>query len=503
MKISIIIFVLFFNTVTNVLIAQNDSWYITPNNPNPDMSWGIDVDSSGYVWWATNEILAPDSFFDIYISKIDSNGQNLWKKNIFSTTYSDVAFIVKISPPYLFIGGRTESGAAIESADLLLIACKMQGDTLAVLWNYQWDGNSAYEELDGIESDTSGIYIAGYTSPDTIDAHKDIVVKKLDFNGAIIWDTVWIGTTNGLEGANGDMVTDENPRDIVSHYNEYPGRALLISFDKQNGNYLWDRKWDNSPLNPLYYDDFYGLAMSSDSFLYAVGPCDRLGNSCQQALVKYDRSGSLIWKQLWGGSQYEYGRAILIDGDSIVYSAVNTNSYGSGKNDVALLKYDSSGNLLDSAIWGSSKFEHVHDIAMFGNNIYLVGQTDTIVQNTGIGSPEENSFLIKISKNNFLFPDTIPNIISSVSVTQNRKIANVKVYPNPSSDYITVELPNNNSENRKLTIYNSTGQLIKSIDINKNIVTINGKNITSGLYFYKIQNTTDKRLIGQGKFIIQ
>jgi len=133
----------------------------------------------------------------------------------------------------------------------------------------------------------------------------------------------------------------------------------------------------------------------------------------------------------------------------------------------------------------------------------FVGQTDTIVQNTGIGSPEENSFLIKISKNNFLFPDTIPNIISSVSVTQNRKISNVKVYPNPSSDYITVELPNNNSENRKLTIYNSTGQLIKFIDINKNIVTINGKNITSGLYFYQIQNTTDKRLMGQGKFIIQ
>lgn len=90
-----------------------------------------------------------------------------------------------------------------------------------------------------------------------------------------------------------------------------------------------------------------------------------------------------------------------------------------------------------------------------------------------------------------------------LAIDEYSKNSNVKVYPNPSVDNITFEIANSRNENLTLSIYSLTGQLITIIETSKNIVTINNEHIGRGLYLYHIQSTTDGKLIGQGKFIIQ
>lgn len=98
---------------------------------------------------------------------------------------------------------------------------------------------------------------------------------------------------------------------------------------------------------------------------------------------------------------------------------------------------------------------------------------------------------------------TVTDTLTSIDHIDQFDNEKVKIYPNPSTENFMIEFTDGKNENRTLTIYNSTGQLIKTIKTNKNIVTIDNEHITSGLYFYQIQRATDKRLIGQGKFIIQ
>ena len=98
---------------------------------------------------------------------------------------------------------------------------------------------------------------------------------------------------------------------------------------------------------------------------------------------------------------------------------------------------------------------------------------------------------------------TIIDTLTSINDLDQLGNINIKVYPNPSADNVTIEITSSKNANRTLTIYNSTGQLIKTIKTNKNIVTIDNEHISSGLYFYQIQSTVDKIEIGQGKFIIQ
>ncbi len=79
---------------------------------------------------------------------------------------------------------------------------------------------------------------------------------------------------------------------------------------------------------------------------------------------------------------------------------------------------------------------------------------------------------------------------------------NIHVYPNPSSDNITMELIDSKKENRIWTLYTSTGQVIKTIKTTENIITIDVEDFASGIYFYHIQRSSDNRTIGQGKIMI-
>ncbi len=78
----------------------------------------------------------------------------------------------------------------------------------------------------------------------------------------------------------------------------------------------------------------------------------------------------------------------------------------------------------------------------------------------------------------------------------------IKIYPNPFSTCTTIEFQNKNNERHTLSIYNSTGQLVRKIEkITNGIVRIERKALKSGLYFFQLMNNTKR--VGSGKIIIE
>lgn len=78
----------------------------------------------------------------------------------------------------------------------------------------------------------------------------------------------------------------------------------------------------------------------------------------------------------------------------------------------------------------------------------------------------------------------------------------IRIYPNPSSSYITVEFSNPKSEKYTINIYNGLGQLVKST---KNITSersiIETGHLRSGIYFIEV--TSKSRIFKTEKLIIQ
>lgn len=66
---------------------------------------------------------------------------------------------------------------------------------------------------------------------------------------------------------------------------------------------------------------------------------------------------------------------------------------------------------------------------------------------------------------------------------------NSKVFPNPTSDKITVEFKNPSNAIHELTILSSSGQnIISKKYSDQNLITFDLKNMTRGIYYYKLKN---------------
>jgi hypothetical protein len=102
-------------------------------------------------------------------------------------------------------------------------------------------------------------------------------------------------------------------------------------------------------------------------------------------------------------------------------------------------------------------------------------------------------------------PSSWVNCITSKQTAdiENQERKNIiSVFPNPSKDFTTIKFSNPDNENYSLTIYSSTGQVIREIDnITGTEVKVENKNWEKGLYFFSLRNTNGK--CDTGKFIIE
>lgn len=92
-----------------------------------------------------------------------------------------------------------------------------------------------------------------------------------------------------------------------------------------------------------------------------------------------------------------------------------------------------------------------------------------------------------------LWVDDLEMIYNSVTVKENNFTKNVKVYYFEKNIY--VDFLNKSSENSTIEIYNATGQLVSTQQIDNSIVnTIDVSKLVSGIYMYKVSGKS------QGKF---
>ena len=87
-------------------------------------------------------------------------------------------------------------------------------------------------------------------------------------------------------------------------------------------------------------------------------------------------------------------------------------------------------------------------------------------------------------------------------INESSAINNFKIYPNPMSQQTTLEFDNSRKENHTLTLFNTQGQLVRSItNIKTGSLEIKRINLTNGLYFFQLR--TDNHLYAVGKLILQ
>lgn len=469
-------------------------WYLTRGLPNQDeRAWAVDVDSTGNIYWTVVEKDQwPHWYFNVLLFKIDSDGRQIWQSKSWGWTYNEIAFITKVKGANVYLGGRLDSTAAIDgSGGNALVLC-YNASNGNYNWHYIWDQGFGYEEIDGLVVQPDGIYLSGWSKGQTSD--MDFLIQKISLSGQLIWSSTWDYNNLGkFDGANGHIAMDDRFIYAVGHVNRtnigsLDGDGALVCFSRTNGAYQWHVTWGDA-----LYDDALGLAMSADSMLYVVGYTGSFGKGSQIYLNKYSRTGQLIWSRLWGGNGTEDSRALVTDGDSIIYVVGSTSSYGSGGKDIFILKYNSTGTLIDSLFWGGVYNEIAHDVVMYGDYLYITGETYSFGNARSDGYHAEG-LLLKANGRTMQAPDTVMTSVES-SFPPSGGYALQQNYPNPFNPTTTIRFLLPQRSHVTLQVFDVLGREVTTLvdgelNAGEHSVVFNAKDLPSGSYLYRLTTPT-------------
>ena len=277
--------------------------------------------------------------YDVYIIKIDAQGDTLWTRTYGGTDY-DYGYSVQQTTDggYIIAGWTASYGAG--GYDVYLIKTDAQGDTL---WTRTYGGTD-YDYSYSVQQTTDGGYIiAGFTGSygANPDSTSDIWLIKTDSLGDTLWTKTYGGTSDD-HGLSVQQTTDGGYiiAGVTNSYGAGGYDVYLIKTDAQ-GDTLWTRTYGGTD-----YDCGSSVQQTTDGGYIIAGVTNSYGAGGYDVyLIKTDAQGDTLWTRTYGGTDYDCGSSVQQTTDGGYIIAGVTNSYGAGGYDVYLIKTDENGNI--------------------------------------------------------------------------------------------------------------------------------------------------------------
>ena len=303
---------------------------------------------------------------DAIILKYDKYGGIVPPERTWGGIKDDYAYAITTDNNYVYVTGRTASYGNSTSNVFLLKYDK----SLNPIWNITWGGTSDdYSKAIAVyngEPVIAGLTYSYSSNP------PDILIVKFDYTGKEIWNKTW-GDTGYDEGH--AIAIDSTGIIYVAGTTSKPGGGdkdvVVLKYDN-NGVNLWPMKWGDTG------DDWgYGVALGDDNEIFITGLSMIFGTSNgKEFLFKIQNNTTLDWCKLWGGEKsIDTAWDCAVDSD-YVYVVGETKSYGNGKSDISLLKYNKSGDHILNKTWGTTEIEQGLGITISSGSIYIVGGAD-------------------------------------------------------------------------------------------------------------------------------
>lgn len=447
-----------------------------------DMGYSIDTDLSGNVYTTGRFYNTVDfdpgidtlyftshGLFDIYLQKLDTDGNLLWAKQMGGSGHDIGNHIsVDINGNIYTIGDFTETvdfnpdsvpPLSLVSAGIKDIYIQKLTTHGSVIWAKRI-GGIGIDQGYGLDLDQYGsVYITGRFSeiadfdPGTAVfeltplGYEDIFIEKLDANGNFIW----VEQMGGI------------------------GRGWGLNITVDNNSNIYSTGWFYSTVDfdPSTSIDNHISAGDRDIYVHKLSQCQNESlqevNACNTYTWidnnTYTEDSTIVY-HLFGGSANGC--------DSIITLNVTINSI-SDTNVIV------SGNVL-SATNNNASFQWLDCMS----NTPISGEINQSFTPTNNGE-----YALEITENGCV-DTTSCMTINNISIGEFYN--NIIAYPNPVKDYLTVDL-NKTVEKVTIKLFDTTGRLINQFTQNnsdKFDIHINGQ---SGMYLLQIESLKETQVI--------
>jgi hypothetical protein len=289
----------------------------------------IQTSDGGYLISGSTE---QDSLEDIYVIKTDSSGNILWAKSFGGPATDYASDVIETVNGYV-IGAVTESfGAGLR--DFYIIKTNFLGDTL---WTRVFGGLSTDECYSICSTGDGGCIAAGRTDNFGAGA-TDVLVIRLDSNGAIVWSKTYGGNSADVchrirPTFNGGYILSG----FTSSFGVFWQDAYVVKIDSV-GNVQWSRIFGQT-----YFDAAEDAIQTQDSgYIVAGYYAPQIGEG-DLLLIRMNSVGDTIWSRSYG-TIYDEGALAIRETPDNGFLTIGTHFISSLHENIYMIKTDNLGN---------------------------------------------------------------------------------------------------------------------------------------------------------------
>jgi len=273
-------------------------------------------------------------------------------------------------------------GLILALLNLSLVALFTQSAYAQVRFAKTYGGTSD-EGASSVQQTSDGGYIVvGYTT--SFGTGYDAFLIKTDANGNIIWAKTYGGTSYA---SSVQQTSDGGYIVAGSTYSSGTGSndIFLIKTDAK-GNIQWAKIYGGT------VSDFaFSVQQTSDGGYIVAGFTTSFGaGEADIFLIKTDAKGNIQWAKTYGGATDDGAFSVQQTSDGGYILAGGTNSFGTGEEDIFLIKTDAKGNVQWAKTYGGIGSEWASSVRQTADGGYIVAGTTT-----SFSAGESDIFLIK------------------------------------------------------------------------------------------------------------
>ncbi len=440
----------------------------------------------------------PNNGYDFHLVKLNQQGEEVWEKYFSGQNHDFLSATVNTQEGGFLISGTSNSGRGLDKkedskggSDFWLIRINEFGDEL---WQKTIGGASDEEARAAIQTTDMGFFVAGNVQNSSKGyGSKDVLIVRLDKNGKELSQLILGG--KGLDEVE-KMIPTKDGGALLGVYsrsnvggskkteNFGEGDYWIIKLNKE-GKVEWEKNYGGKG-----DDHLKTLALTSTGYLMGgESRSERSGNKTVGIeegtdlwLISLNERGEELWQK-----SYNFKNRDVLMGMSVLHASDDTSSKGillggytqaEGRMEAYdetfwMLYLDQNGNeQWRKHVKGESRKreERLSDIKLNRDgSIILAG---TSAEELG----KENWKIVKLGDK---------------QIDQLIEKQDIKIYPNPVSDYAYVEIGFDFKE-ADIVLYDMGGRQLQSLKTKNKVTKINTQNLIQGAYLVTVKTNDNK-----------
>ncbi len=237
-------------------------------------------------------------------------------------------------------------------------------------WTRHYGGFRDDQAYSVKETADGGYIVAGNTKSFGVGAPDFANVYLLKTNG--LGDTIWTRTYggDGDEFSYSVELTGDGGYILSGTTNSFGegGYDIYIVKTSASGNPLWTLTYGGA-------DDDFGCSIQEtiDGGYIVAGYTKSFGTGENDIyLLKLSPTGEVLWANTYGGAGDDFAYAVQQTSDEGYIIAGYTNSYGAGRDNIYLVKTDYSGEIIWTRVYGEDGHEQAFSVQQTNDGGYIV-----------------------------------------------------------------------------------------------------------------------------------